>query len=350
LIANVARLGLWTALVLSLAACSGGASNSRIDYKGGQTLSPLDVPPDLSTPEDTGTEEIPYVGPVVTYQGRTLLKGKGISIQHDGSTRWLLVESSSKKLWPQLLKFWASLGLEVEFDEPSIGIMETVWAENRADIEHGFFTDMMRSVFSGAYSANTRDKYRLRIEPVGSNRTEIFLAHYGVQEVVKGQTEGFNETMWQQRPSDPELVNAVLNRLVLFLGGSQGAADKVRQAQLQQAPRAKIEGGKLNVRENFSKTWSLAGIALDRIGLVIEDRNRSQGLYFVSGVEAFQKGNGWVDSMFTSAADLANKKQWRIHLVGSKAQTVISVEDANGKPLADNESLPLLQRLQESLK
>jgi outer membrane protein assembly factor BamC len=352
LFVNVYRLPLLAAICLALFACSGGATNGRIDYEGAKTLPPLDVPPDLSTPVDTGTENIPEVNSVASIEGRKLLRGKGIRIARDGSTRWLVIDASTAKLWPQLRKFWSTIGLKLVEDEPKVGIMETEWGENRADAPSGYIADMVKKVFKNAYSADTRDKYRLRVEPTGKNRTELFITHYGMKEVVVGQVEGFSETTWKYRPSDPELENEILNRLVLFLGGDKSVAKAVLQSQPKKADsRTELKGSTLILKENFSRSWRLVGLALDRIGLVVEDRNHSKGLYYISRVESIlaAKNKNWLSSLFSSEPDKADQKQWQLKISG-KESTTIRVLDEQGKPVDEKLAVPLLQRLQESLQ
>ncbi|MGM0593413.1 MAG: outer membrane protein assembly factor BamC [Pseudomonadota bacterium] len=364
LINQYTRGVLLAALCLTLIACSGG-SNSRIDYKEAKTLPDLDVPPDLATPVDTGVDNLPgSSGDAATTTGggggRVLPVGEGIRVAHDGSLRWLVIDSEAERLWPRLRQFWASLGLELKRDEPQLGIMESEWAENRADAPGGFLTGLVKSVFKNAYSADTRDKYRIRLEPREDGRTELFLTHYGLKEVVAGQTvEGFVDTAWQVRPSDPELANELLNRLVLFLGGTEQTAEAARQpeteAALERVERARLEGDLLVLDEGFSRAWRLTGLALDRIGLVVEDRNRSAGLYYVSRIDQLKDADsdeqGWFDGLFSDeASEETQAQQWQIAIDGGRSRSRIRVYDENGDEAPEPVRRSILERLQESLR
>lgn len=352
MIVNFYRLPLLVAACVALFACSGGASNGRIDYEGARTLPPLEVPPDLSMPMDTGSENIPEVNSVATVEGRKMLLAKGIRIARDGSTRWLVIDAGTAKLWPQLRKFWSTIGLQLAKDEPKVGVMETEWGENRADAASGFIADMVKKVFKNAYAADTRDKYRMRIEPIGKNKSELFITHYGMKNVVVSETEGFAQTEWQPRPSDPELENEILNRLVLFLGGDKkiATAALISQPQQQQNARIQLKGSTLLLQENFSRSWRLVGLALDRVGLVVEDRNRSEGLYYISGVESIEaeQDKSWLSSLF-SGKNATDGKQWRLQISGNESTTTRVLDD-KGKPVEEKLAIPLLQRLQESLQ
>lgn len=351
MIVNLYRLPLLAAACVVLFACSGAADNGRIDYEGARTLPPLDVPPDLSTPMDTGSENIPEVNSVATVEGRKLLRGKGIRIARDGSTRWLVIDASTAKLWPQLRKFWPTIGLQIATDEPKVGVMETEWGENRADAPSGFIADMVKKVFKNAYAADTRDKYRMRVEPTGKDKTELFVTHYGMKQVVTSEVNGFAETAWEPRPSDPELENEILNRLVLFLGGDKEVAKTVLTSKpKQENSLSELKGSTLLLKENFSRSWRLVGLALDRIGLVVEDRNRSEGLYYISRVEsiAAAQDKSWFSSLFSDKS-ASDGKQWRLQISGNES-TTIRVLDEKGKPVEEKLAVPLLQRLQESLQ
>lgn len=352
------RPALLVACCLSLVACSGGGSNSRIDYKEAKTLPPLEVPPALGAPIDSGVENIPELGPATAQAdgSRILPAADGIRIARDGSTRWLVIDTPAGELWPKLRQFWASLGLEVKRDEPALGIMETQWAENRADAPGGFLTGLIKSVFKNAYSADTRDKYRIRLEPGEEGQTELFLTHYGLKEVVAAQTDEIVETAWHVRPSDPELANEVLNRLILYLGGSEQTA----KAVLADAPetatsRVRLEGDSLVLEESFSRAWRLTGLALDRIGLVVQDRNRSAGIYYVSRIDlladAGVKEESWFGSLFDDEADKqAADTQWQVQLDGGETRSRIRLRNEQGGEVPAEVSQRLLQKLQEALQ
>lgn len=356
------------ALCLLVAACSGGPGNSRLDYTESKPLPPLEVPPDLTAPANTGLEEIPRVGDETTGAPGTSTNGgpqvlslaQGIHIEHDGAERWLRIDEPADKLWPKLGKFWQTIGLVLEVDQPATGIMETAWAENHADAPRGFLSDMVQKLFKNAYDAGTRDKYRLRAEPREDGSTDIFITHYGLKEVVASQVEEMVQTAWEVRPSDPELANEVMNRLVLFLGGSKVTAQAVvakTDSAVEPTPaRAKLEGSSVIVSDGFARTWRRTGIALDKLGLVVDDRNRSRGIYYISKINLLKgtdgSGQGWFASLFsTDEKPDGDQLKRQILLQGDDdTQTRITVLDNNGDPDTSKVALRILQRLQEELK
>lgn len=343
---------------LTLAACSGGDSNSRIDYGDAGSTPSLEVPPELSVPVDTGVEKIPSLGTRGSDGAKdlpVLPRSGNIHIARDGSTRWLVIDTDAVRLWPKLLAFWESVGLKVKVADRSLGIMETEWAENYADAPGGFLADLVKSVFKGAYEAGTRDKYRLRLEPVEEGRTELYISHYGLKEVVASQNEEIVETTWEVRPSDPELANEIMNRLVLYLGGGAQTAEAVLDVTPEQASsRARIVDDELLLEEGFGRGWRLTGLALDRIGLVVEDRNRSAGIYYVSHVDqladAGLREKGWFSSLFSSGEGEQKSRQWQVHLSGNETITRIRFRDEQGDAVPEELNRDILEKLQEALR
>ena len=99
-------------------------------------------------------------------------------------------------------------GFLLKREDPQTGIMETDWAENRADIPKGVIRDMIGKVFDQLYSAATRDKFRVRLERGQQpGTTEVYVTHFGAEEVEAGGSNPASQigTVWQPRPREPEL-------------------------------------------------------------------------------------------------------------------------------------------------
>ena len=166
---------------------------------------------------------------------------------------------------------------------PQAGVMETDWAENRAKIPQDFIRSTIGKVFDGLYSTGERDKFRTRLERNEDGSTEIFISHRGAIEVLTGQMK--DRTMWTARAADPELEAEFLARLMTRLGSDEKVAKATVAAAKAERPRALLEkdksGSYLKVDESFERTWRRVGLALDRVGFTVEDRDRTRGLYFV---------------------------------------------------------------------
>ncbi|WP_287368361.1 outer membrane protein assembly factor BamC, partial [Thauera sp.] len=202
--------------------------------------------------------------------------------------RWLVVGGTPEELWPQIKDFWLELGFILNIESPEIGVMETDWAEDRAKIPQDFIRATLGKVLDGLFSTPERDKFRTRLEQgKDAGTVEIYISHRGMMEIYP--TEAKDSTIWQPRPADPELEAEMLRRLMVRLGAEEARAE----AALTQAPaeeRARIAAGSdgqvsLNMEEPFDRAWRRVGLALDRIGFTVEDRDRAQGLYYVRYVD-----------------------------------------------------------------
>jgi outer membrane protein assembly factor BamC len=85
-------------------------------------------------------------------------------------------------------------------------------------------------------------------------------------------------------PADPELEAEFLRRLMVKLGVSQEQSKALAAATAPTRPRriANVNNQPVvQIDEGFDRAWRRVGLALDRTGFTVEDRDRSQGVYFV---------------------------------------------------------------------
>ena len=301
----------WSASLLLiglLTGCSGNIlpESKKIEYKSAGKLPPLEIPPDLTQQSRDERYAVPDVSGSkgsATYsaysnersgQARTttaqdlLPQVEKMRIERSGTQRWLVAAGAPDKLWPGVKEFWQELGFLVNVEIPEAGIMETDWAENRAKIPQDIIRGSIGKVFDSLYSTAERDKFRTRLEKGAEPGTvEIYISHRGMYEIYVN--EGKSETKWQPRPADPELEAEMLRRLMVRLGVEESRA-KTMVAADQRQERAKLSrskdgAGALLLEEPFDRAWRRVGLALDRVGFTVEDRDRSLGLYFVRYVD-----------------------------------------------------------------
>jgi len=297
------QAALAIAMLVALGGCS-TASNildgTKVDYKSAGALPPLEIPPDLTTPARDNRYVVPETGKgAATLSGvqaeraqqaklggsTTVLPAvERMRIERSGSQRWLVVQDTPEKLWPLVKDFWRENGFLVSLELPEAGVLETDWAENRAKLPQDFIRNTIGRVLDQVYSTPERDKFRTRMERTADGATEIYISHRGMMELYV--REGLDKTMWQPRPPDPELEAEFLRRLMVRLGAQQERAQQMTAAAAPQESRASIRksaDGKemLTVFEPFDRAWRRVGLALDRVGFTVEDRDRQKGLYFV---------------------------------------------------------------------
>ncbi|MCF8149284.1 MAG: outer membrane protein assembly factor BamC [Burkholderiaceae bacterium] len=369
-------------LIGVLAGCSGNIlpESKKIEYKSAGKLPPLEIPPDLTQQSRDERYAVPDVAAskgTATYsaysneragQARTttaqdlLPQVDKMRVERSGTQRWLVVAGSADNLWPGVKEFWQELGFLINVEVPEAGIMETDWAENRAKLPQDFIRGSLGKVFDSLYSTAERDKFRTRLEKgIEPGTVEIYISHRGMYEIYVN--EGKSETKWQPRPADPELEAEMLRRLMVRLGVEESRA-KTMVAAEQRQERAKLSrasdgAGALLLEEAFDRAWRRVGLALDRVGFTVEDRDRSQGLYFVRYIDPDTdskksgENKGFLSKLmfWKGGSDTKpEQSQYRIHVKTAGDSTSVQVLTREGGVDKSDTSRRILGLLHEQLK
>lgn len=359
---------------VAVGACQTIAQKRKIDYKATRTLPPLDIPPDLTAPAGTKgagdeTQGTTYSGFVSEKSGQPAAPGAGgevlpkfsdMHIERDGQMRWLVVKMPPEQLWPKLREFVLNHGLVIDKENPQTGILETDWAENRAKVGTGA-QKVLAKALGTLYSTGTRDKYRIRLErDTAPGTTDVYISHLGMQEVVTSDPglPDVSDRHWEPRPSDPGLEVEMLRLLMVSLGVKEEQANSVVAAAAAAAPppeRATLThqdgNASLNLPEDFERAWRRVGIALDRTGFTIEDRDRSKGIYYMRYIDpdAAQKKKGFFSRMF-SKKQKEPTDEYQLAVKGDDKATQVAVLDKDGKPDQSKTADRILTLLYEQLK
>jgi len=205
-----------------------------------------------------------------------------------------------------------------------------------------------------------RDKFRTRIERGTEPGTvEIFISHHGAAQQATKTNKGTPEDFqWQVTPADLNLEAEFLGRMMIAFGTpEQRAADSI--AAVNAAPdRAVIEKSKdgasqLVVDDAFDRAWRRVGLALDRTGFTVVDRDRSKGLYFVRysnpDLDA-KKEKGWLDKLAFWKSDDVKPEQYRVVVTQADPKSVVTVQDPAGAPDKSVNSDKILALLKDQLK
>ncbi|MBA4111817.1 MAG: hypothetical protein C0492_00385 [Verminephrobacter sp.] len=359
---HTARLGL-LGLTIALSACS-VLEGEKIDYKSASKGSSLEVPPDLKQL----SRDTRYAVPGGVVSANALQAGQAaqptgtqaapaglgdVRIERNGNQRWLVVNRPADKLWEPVREFWLENGFTLATDQANIGIMETDWAENRAKIPQDFIRSTLGKVLDSLYSTGERDKFRTRMERNAEGGTEIYVSHRGMIEVFNSSSK--DSTVWQPRPADPELETEFLRRMMVKLGVSQEKAKAVAAASAQRPPVARVANVNsipvVQIDEGFDRAWRRVGLALDRTGFTVEDRDRSQGLYFVRYVEpkGDKKEPGFLGKLFSSEKSVPPLK-YRVVVRSQGEATTVSVLNAAGAPETSANAERIVRVLADDLK
>ncbi|MDB5870095.1 MAG: NlpBDapX family lipoprotein [Polaromonas sp.] len=341
----------------------------RVNYKSEGVKGPsLDVPPDLTqlsrdtryvvpgTAVSAGSYQVGQPAQTVTTAANAI---GDVQIERSGNQRWLVVKRPADKLWTPVRDFWLESGFLLAQDQENLGIMETDYAENRAKLPQDFIRNALGKVLDSLYSTGERDKFRTRLERRPDGGTDIFISHRGMEEVVTG-VKGGNQatgdgTIWQPRPTDPELEAEFLRRLMVKLGVTQEQSKALIAAgATQQTSRVTLLNNLpvVQMDEGFERAWRRVGLALDRTGFTVEDRDRSQGTYFVRYVEpAAGKGEpGFFSKLFSGSTAAAAPLKYRIALKSEGEKTTVSVLNAQGAPESSANAQRIVQVIADDLK
>jgi len=363
LFSRLALLGL----AVSLSACS-VLEGDKINYKSATKGPSLEVPPDLqqltrdtryTVPGDTVSAaafEVGQRGTGSAVQAAPQALGD-VRIERDGNRRWLVVQRPADALWQPVHDFWLEHGFVYTLEQADLGLLETDWAENRAKLPQDIIRSTIGRVFDALYSTGERDKFRTRLErsPDGE-ATEIYISHRGMIEVYTNERK--EGTVWQPRPADPELETEFLRRLMVQLGVDEAqskAAAATALLTVQSSARllhADSGAPVIALDEAFDRAWRRVGLALDRTGFTVEDRNRDEGVYFVRYVAPAEQAEkqGFFGKLFSRTPAAPDPLQYRIVVSSEGEHSTVAVHDAQGAPETSHVAERMVQILLEDLK
>ena len=373
---RVMRNGMVLTAGLMLAGCGWldtVVPDRRPDYKTARTVEPLEVPPDLASSTLDDSLVVPEIAPAPTatlsdYRSERLPataqpasgvipEPAGIRVMRDGDKRWLVVPGDAGTVWARVREFWLQSGFTLAMEDPRVGIMETEWAENRADIPEDPIRRTLGRVLDGLYSSGTRDKFRVRLERSEEpGSTEVILTHRGMEEKVTGSPSEIQGTLWQPRANDPELEVEMLRRLMLHLGVAEQRADSQLAVTTETPVRAELvkQDGRtqLTLFEDFSRAWRRTGVALDRTGFAVEDRDREEGVYFVRYIDPDRdtERRGLLSWMRLGRGAPEPQNQYQIKLTAQGANTDVSIRNEAGEPDSSRTAERILNLLHEQLR
>ena len=339
------------------------------DYVNSSKAEKLQIPPDLSEYETSNSYNVP--GAATSYTDfenqrnrkiekvELLKEPDGIKLVKSGNFRWLIVNKSPDKIWPHLEDFWYEQGFNMKKMNRRLGVMETEWTAPQNIEEELSFGDTMDVWLKSLTGSDEKTKFRTRLEKGSqANSTEIFISHRNREGLNSERLEAIDRatqnTYVPERvysipeyksddepkeatlPGDTELtevdveVNAeIMRRLLVFLGMQDLDAKKIveKPKVITKAEMVNdVDGSSIKLKEPFDRSWRRVSIALDMIGFLTEDRDRSKGLYFVTYTdldigEADKKAKeeeGWLDSIDFWSDDEAKAKEMAEEETGAK--------------------------------
>jgi outer membrane protein assembly factor BamC len=370
---------LAVAASMALAGCSSVENflaGDKVDYRSqAGKVAPLEVPPDLT--QLSRDSRFPPQGQGGTVSASTFQAGQtataaaplaapgvakvdagALRMVRDGDERWLVTPLPPEQAWPLVKAFWLERGFTLAYENPEAGVLETDWAENRAKLPQDFVRNTLGRVIDRLYDTGYRDKYIVRVERAASG-SEVYISHRGLEEVYVSPME--DRVAWTARPSDPALEADMFSRLMVKMGGSEPAARAAVAQPAAQPARARALAGQptaaLQMDDPFDRAWRRVGVALDRRGFTVEDRDRTGGLYFVrlvEGTTAAKPEPGFFSKLFSwggsAPAEAPSSGRYRVQVRGEGERTVVSVLSAQGSADTSATAQRIVTMLVEELK
>ncbi|ART54610.1 hypothetical protein CBP36_13550 [Acidovorax carolinensis] len=361
---HTARLGL-LGLAMALSACS-VLESDKIDYKSATQGATLEVPPDLTQLSRENRYAVPGTAvsaaafqagqntKTSTASSAAASKIGDVRIERNGNQRWLVIDRPADQLWEPVREYWLENGFNLAIDQPDLGILETDWAENRAKLPQDIIRSTIGKVFESLYSTGERDKFRTRLERNAAGGTEIYITHRGMVEVYTSTAK--DNTIWQPRAADPELETEFLRRLMVKLGVSQEQSKAVAAAPALKAATVRLASVNnvpvVQMDEGFDRAWRRVGLALDRTGFTVEDRNRNDGLYFVRYVApgTDKKEPGFFSKLLGGGSAATPPLKYRVMVRSQGETTTVSVLNEGGTPESSANAERILRVLADDLK
>ncbi len=350
-------------LCAGLSACgTSQVSTSPTDYGGPKTADTrLDIPPDLNKlPNAQNRYAIPgqvvsanQVGQGQATTGQQLAPSEvgGVTFKRDGKLAWISVKQPAEKVWPVIRAFWLDNGFTYVTENPQAGILETDWAENRAKLPQDFVRKSLGRVFDALASTGEKDKFRTRIERTDQG-VDVFVSHRGIEEVYNS----FDKvtTKWQGRDSDPFLETEFLRQIMVKLGSSPEAAQQamVSNQAVQQAQLETKNGQETLVyQQTITLGWRHVGLALDRSGFTIQDRDATRGIYYLRYIDPrVREEPGLLKKLFSRSEKPQFPSEFRIVLTDQAGKTAIQVQNNLGQADSSEGAKNILNKLLESLQ
>ena len=361
------------AVMVTLAGCESTTNSltKRIDYKSESRAPALELPPDLNAPQYDDRYTVSTASGLAAQSTRPRVEGIAVNatpearIVRGGTERWLVVKSTPQEAWNTMRKFWTDIGFVLAVEQPTLGIMETDWAENRIGMPSTAIEGMIGKVADVFFNSYKRDKFRTRLEQGTEPGTvDIYISHRGAEMVPTTLIDNRSPAafVWAVMPPDPGIEVEMLGRVMLRFGAPTQVADSAVQAATAPSSgseRARLEREssgtyQLVVDDGFDRAWRRVGLALDRVGFTVVDRDRSKGTYFVRYADpesdGAKKDKGFLDKLQFWKPDTPNVEQYRITVAEASPRSFVTVQDPNGAPDKSATGEKILSLLRDQLK
>jgi len=395
-------------MVLMVTGCgkSSKKSDTAKSYENAKVGQNLEVPPDLtavapdkaySIPKASASPESPTIQPnfSTTSTAPALAGPQGVAaavelkdtgqgvlpefskarIVRDGAIRWLVVDEAPEKLWKPVVNFWLHDGITLVIQNDKTGVIETQWFEYLENVDG---TTKERSwaqkMFSRDQSKTNpeREKFRVRLERgENPNTTDIYVTHQsmvltdGPSAVdlagLDTRPDELKAAEWVPQPHSPEAEAEVLRLIMVYLGVEKQTATRViASAPVLPPDRVRLVSGEQGAQQlemdfEFERAWRRVGVALDRLGFTVENRNMKEGVYTIRTVEpgvveTKKDKDGFFRKMFSKEDKTPIEITNQVQVASANNLSTVKILDKDGKVDTSTNSGRILNLLKEQLR
>ena len=266
---------------------------------------PVDLAPELSD-----DQEVPKPRQIFASSGNS-----SVQLRRLGELMWIYVETLPSTSWPITKSYWNTSSYETLNADPLIGEIDISFDETsilKMKIEHG----------------------------IKEASTEIFLAQIN---------KNSNEII-----SNPELIQSELSNLVNYFAESADlfTGTSLATQNLNDVKKAKIfvENGQtvIELNLNFDRAWSSVTKAMDASEILANDKDRSNGIFYVSYADEEEDG---IFSFLNFGRNTNNKinfdgARFEVKITEKNNKTYVRAYSKDGKI---EEAEKLISKINESL-
>jgi outer membrane protein assembly factor BamC len=123
--------------------------------------------------------------------------------------------------------------------------------------------------------------------------------------------------------------NVARSEVTQAMAPAGAAAEPVRLAKAADGTSV------LDVDDSFSRSWRRVGLALDRVGFTVVDRDRTKGIYYVRYADpdtAKVEPSWWSKLQFWKDSTADKPEQYQVVVAGDETKSTVAVRGTDGGP------------------
>lgn len=239
-------------------------------------------------------------------------------VESAGEQSWLLVNELPGRVWPSVVRFLLDQGLELDYENPRIGLMQTGPAD---------FSLRAREWLELPNEASaTQTVVQARVSPgVRRRTTEVQLRLRAADAPV----EEFLQ--WDPQSDYPAREKRLLETMADSLKAEENVKSYSRAAlDIAEDPRVRLvtpESGqpRIELDLNYDRAWAEVTRALDEGDVPVVDINRSEGLWYVDYRSDDERTQGWFfwksldEARYTFQVEMQRDESGLLHVTTRRA-------------------------------